>query len=221
MTRLAALLLAAALPCSAQELVTVVEPEERVTSRVIFLVDTSGSMKPAKLPTAIEAALKIARQGGDELEISAFAFAAGYCRWPAPQQEGGSAPPAWASMPDEQALVHLLAWLQAPVVSDSGTALGPCLARALAEERDELTVIVLTDGLLDDAAELLAVLEDGQIERERKGLSRAVVACLGVGSEAPPLRALAEAGRGGYWRVPDPPRPPAPPGPFPPVQGYR
>lgn len=51
MTRLALLLLAA-LPCSSQELAEVVPPEERVTARVIFLVDTSGSMKPARLPTA-------------------------------------------------------------------------------------------------------------------------------------------------------------------------
>lgn len=204
MRPLAALLLAA-LPAlaQAQELVTEVEPAERTTSRVMLLVDTSGSMKPGKLPLAIDAALRIARQGGDELEIAAYSFAAGFCRWPVPlQEDAGDVVIGWARMPDERALAALLAWLQAPVVSDASTSLGPALKDALADRRDKLTVIVITDGILDDGAAVLEALQDGQAEREKDGRGRAVVACLGIGSDAPPLKALAEAGRGGYWRVP-------------------
>lgn len=219
-TRLAALLLLAALPALGQELVTVVEPSERTTARVILLVDVSGSMRGPPLEAAIAAALSIARAGGDQLELAAYAFAGGCCRWPAPRVEGETAPEGWASFPNEPALAHLLGWLRTPVLSDTNTTeISGALRAALAEPRDKLSVIVVSDGLLNDAAKALEILAEGQARREELGLGKAVVACWTIGAEAPVLNELGREGRGGCWREAQPPPPPPLPSGRPGVQG--
>lgn len=222
MTRLLPLLLLAlALQLSAQELVETVPPEARLTNRILLVLDVSGSMAGPKLDRAIAAALQVARQGGDELEVAAVAFAGGCARWPAPAQEGSDAPPLWVQCPDEQALAHLLAWLRTPLLADSSTHLAPALERALAEPRDKLSIVIVSDGELHDAPKALEVLKAGQERREKEGLGAAVVACWTIGAEAPALNELAREGKGGCWREELPESAPAPHGPFGPVQGYR
>lgn len=208
--RLAALLIllccAAARP---QELVEVVPPEQRTTTRVILVVDVSGSMKQGgKLERAVAAALDLARQGGDQLELACYAFAAGDARWPAPEQEDGKAPAGWCELPDETVLKHLNGWLCTPPITDGGTMLAGALERALAEPRDKLTVIVISDGDLHDADRAAEVLRAGQAKRQEAGLGAAVVACWTIGGVSASLNQLAKAGGGGCWRESAAPPPP-------------
>lgn len=216
--RTAALLLLA-LPLSAQELVESVPPEARLTNRILLVLDVSGSMAGPKLERAIAAALQVARAGTDELELSAIAFAGGYARWPAPQQEGSDAPRLWVECPDETAVSSLLAWLRTPLLADSSTHLAPALERALAEPRDKLSIVIVSDGELHDAQKALEVLRAGQAKREKEGLGLAVVACWTIGGDSPALNELAREGKGGCWREALPAPAPLPPGPFGPVQG--
>lgn len=191
-----------------QDLVQVVEPQARITKRVILLVDVSGSMRGPELDRAIAAALDVARKGGDQMEVACYAFASGAVRWPAPHQEDSRAPAGWAEMPDEKALAHLFAWLPGCGLYDGTTELGGALRAALAEARDDLSIVVISDGLLGDAAKCLEVLKDGQAARAKLALAPAVVACWTIGAEAQALNDLGREGKGGTWREAAPPSPP-------------
>lgn len=195
-----------ALPALGQELVEVVPQERRITTRVVLLIDVSGSMAGPPLERAIAAALTLARNGGDELELAAVAFAGGCVRWPAPRAEGETAPEGWISLPNEPALADLLGWLRTPVLSDTNTTeISAALKAALAELRDELSIVIVSDGLLNDAANALEVLREGQARRAEHGHHAATVACWTIGPEAQALNALARAGGGGCYREASPP----------------
>lgn len=181
-------------------LVCAVEPAERLTSRIVFLVDVSGSMKGPKIDRAIDAVVGpegIARQAGDQLEIAVVSFASEVQRWPGVPEEG--VPADWAGLPSDDALVAARGWLEGQGSDGCSTDLCPALRLALAEERDELSLVIVTDGVLSDADAVLGVLREGQAARVARGLKPAVVAVWGVDGDEPILREIGQAGRGGFF----------------------
>lgn len=208
MSRLLLFGIASILGCLA-ELVTVVSPETRLTKRVMFVVDVSGSMKGDKFSDALAAVEKIAAQPVDELEIAVLAFNAGPTRWEG-IPEPDKIPFGWAAMPSEAAPKVAQAFL-CQLGAEGDTAVIPALKQALNEQRSDLSIILVTDGIFQQESEdqILAALEAGQKAREEQKLGRAVLYTYGVGSEAQILKKLAEVSKGGYFHERPTPVPPS------------
>ena len=182
--------------------VQVVTPEARLTRRIVFVVDTSGSMRGDKFGKACSAVLRVAEQPVDEVEIAVIAFNHDTRRWPGIPEEG--IPPGWAALPSLQATQAAAAFL-AQRGAGGDTQVISALSQALAEPRDELSVVLVTDGLFvrEKTEDVLKALEEGQKQRVKKNLKPAVLLVYGIGSEAEVLRKLGKQGRGGYLREVD------------------
>lgn len=186
-------------------LVMVVEPQARLTKRVLFVVDVSGSMRGDKLGAACAAVLSALQQPVDEMEIAVIAFNDQPRRWPGiPEEaEGRSIPKGWAGLPSQEAVQAAEKFL-GELGAGGDTQVIPALREGLAEPRAELSLVLVSDGIFQREApdDVLAALEAGQKERDERELGRAVLMVYGVGSESGVLRRLGESGRGGYLREP-------------------
>lgn len=189
-------------------LVMVVEPQARLTKRVLFVVDVSGSMRGDKLGAACAAVLSALQQPVDEMEIAVIAFNDQPRRWPGIPEEaeagqGRAIPKGWAGLPSQEAVQAAEKFL-GELGAGGDTQVIPALREALAEPRDELSLVLVSDGIFQREApdDVLAALEAGQNERDERELGRAVLMVYGVGSESGVLRRLGESGRGGYLREP-------------------
>ncbi len=189
----------------APSIVEVVPAKARMTKRVLFVVDVSGSMAGLKFDKASQAVIEIAGQPVDEMEIGLIAFDNAPSRWPGiPEkaQEGVPAvPKGWAALPSKEAVDSASGWLR-KINPTGGTRLIPALKSALAEDRDKLSLVIVTDGQFyqETSTKIYAALEEGQKAREAKGLGRAVVLIYGVGESNSTLKKLGELGQGGFYR---------------------
>ncbi len=191
----------------ASSLITVVPPTTRLTKRIVFLVDVSGSMAGLKFDRACGAVLEIAGQPVDEMEMAVFAFDNTPTRWPGIPEprdlEQGikGIPKGWAALPSQVAMNKSSRWLSG-ISPDGGTLVIPALLAALAEERKELSIVLITDGQFyqERTDTILAAVETAQRAREAKGLGRAVILAYGVAGESTALQKLAEVGGGGFYK---------------------
>lgn len=191
----------------ASSLTTVVPPTARLTKRIVFLVDVSGSMAGLKFDRACGAVLEIAGQPVDELEIAVVAFDSTVSRWPGlpepsdPERGIKGVPRGWAALPSQLAMDESSRWLNG-ISPDGGTLVIPPLRAALAENRKELSVVLITDGQFyqERTDVILAAVEASQRQREEKGLGRAVILAYGVAGESNALKRLAKAGGGGFFK---------------------
>jgi hypothetical protein len=78
----------------------------------------------------------------------------------------------------------------------------PALREALAERRDELSVVLVSDGLFgrERTDDVLSAIAIAQADRERLGLHHAVIGVYGLGASQKVLTEIAEVGAGGYVR---------------------
>lgn len=183
----------------------------RVTSRLLFVVDVSGSMT-GEGERAISAVRRVLEGPSDELQAGVIAFADAPARWrgvPEPCEHAKDEPhgkrcvlPGWAAFPGRSK--ELLAWLRS-VKPDGGTVVGPALRAALADRADGLTVILVSDGIFGHELALKALAE-GQAERRKRKLEPAGVMVWAAGwgaRDREALLALAKAGGGGLWAEED------------------
>ena len=172
-------------------LTPVVQPEDRASKSICFLVDVSGSMDASRSATAISAFLTFSQQPIDEMKLAVIAFADHpvVCKF-----EGKT----WAKLPDRDVIVQARAFLEAQA-GDGGTYLSEGLKRALSLDEPELTVVVITDGDLyhERTDWLLACLRKWQSHREKPAL----IGFVGVGHARAKnvLITLAKEGKGGYY----------------------
>lgn len=190
-------------------LVVEVEPRAPLTSRVLFVVDVSGSVRNAGLlGHALGQVRAILEQPVDALQVGVIAFAGLQARWPG--QPAPGVPDGWAELPDAEAAEAALDWIEAVQVG-SATNVVPALQEALQEPRDGLSVVLVSDGEFPDVAAVpqrTAVLQAVQGWRDREGYGAATLMVYGVGPRQTSLANLAELGGGGYFRHELPMRPP-------------
>ncbi len=195
----AALVLAVALVARGSETLEVVVPAAGpLSSRVVFLVDASGSMTPGRVAEAIRACLLILETPTDSLEVRVLAFRGVVHVWPGLGGEG--VPAGWTALPHGDALGAVSAWLGG-LGGNGTTAAAPALRQALLTPRAKLSVVLITDGEFT-LAPVLSTLKAGQAARVKAGHGRAHLLVWGVGAgarESAALKALGKAGGGGLW----------------------
>lgn len=179
------------------ELAVVVTPSNPLSRRILFVVDTSASML-GHFPRALQAVAEVASQPTDELEIGVISFNDTVARWPGFPED--DLPQGWARLPDLKAVESVGQWLERQGAR-GGTRVVPALRLALEEPRQELSVVLVTDGrfVSDEIYQLPGLVESLQGERCRQGQGPAVILVYGVGREMEHLRELGRQGAGGYY----------------------
>lgn len=145
-----------------------IEPKQKITSNIFFVIDCSGSMQGDRYSKAVDTLISIATQETDELNISALAFDQKQTRWI--YQYDGNTPNYWARLPDLDAIERLHAWL-GTVCQNGNTTFIPAITTAFNEPKRDLTIIVISDGIFDeDQGEIVAsVLALQENRRPRHG----------------------------------------------------
>jgi len=179
----------------------VVPAQERLSARMIVLVDTSSSMSPYWY-TAINAARSIADQPTDEMELGVIAFNVRATRWPG--IEDGT-PRGWCRLPSALASDGPQGWRTwlFRQVPGGGTRLDLALEAAMTDRLDGVSLVVVTDGRCPTVE---AGLQAGRAFREAEGLDPVIISVLLVAGLDPPenMRTLAREGRGGLYCTYDP-----------------
>ena len=171
-------------------LVTVHAPTAQHTRNVAMVLDVSGSMQ-GDLPRAWWAWRQITEQPTDDSNLAVWCFNGRVTRYPVD----------WIALPDAEALGKATAWVESHQ-AEGDTLVIPALRAALKQRRKDLTVVVVTDGHFhgERREQIQAAVAQLQAWREAKGLGRAVIACVGVGSVNERGLSACEDG-GGVFRV--------------------
>lgn len=196
----------------------VVEPTAKPSKRVELVIDVSISMyHGGRLKRVMKALSTILEQPLDEFQFTIFTFASHTAQWHGIKDDKNDpkpCPAGWAKLPSATAVKVAQKWLDNQPTGS--TEPNDAMIRALAHNRDELTIILITDGEFggdDDIASFKRVVKDGQAARKSHGLSEAVIIAYGVGSASEEQKHLAEVGktwRGGFYVDPNTKPAPAP-----------
>ena len=228
-------------PPPPDEIVQVVPPTMRMTSNIAFIIDTSGSMdNGGRVGMAITFARSLVERPQDQLMVSFFSFKDSHTRWPGlteeeesaareagtlGHEEGDPPPKGWVYFPGVPQLESAQRWLTGCGAS-GGTNPVSALNEALAENINDLTIVLITDGDDFNVPLFLQSVQAGQAARVQRGQNKAVIFVIGVGPNANQRQHLVNVGRsegGGMFvvRRPPPPEPPAPDldGIIPPLHG--
>lgn len=198
------------------EIIPVVEQTQKMSTKIAFVVDASGSMASFNhLGVAMGFTNSILGREGDELEVALYAFRDMAIRWPGfpHDDQGPPPPPGWTYFPSVPAYEAAERWLRE---LGAGGATNPVEAVlcALAEPIKELTVVIITDGDFGGPQFKDAVIA-GQVGRITRGLDRAVVVVIGVGANVEKRQHLIDVGtteQGGFYKVREADPPEAPEG---------
>jgi Mg-chelatase subunit ChlD len=177
----------------------------RVTNRVLFVVDVSGSMQ-GQLQEAVENVLLIVQTPTDDLQVGLITFNHQAIRWKGketPCKHAGKhsakcVRPGWARVPD-----HYRAFLSYLTAFSAGGMTVPAhaLAWALADPEELLTIVLVTDGDFSAKATVKSIAS-GQAWRRKHKMAPAQIMVWGVGPDAKQnkaLRELVSKTRGGLW----------------------
>lgn len=195
------LLLTLAVPCLASPLQEVIPVSCPITNRMLFVIDVSDSMRGAAMEHARNCLLELAGVPTDDLEFAVLAFNNHAYRWPG--IPGAGAPERWAALPSEEALLSAHEWIDS--LEPSGDTHGVnALSIALSEPVDNLTIVVITDGKFngpDDNNIVRDVQAFQDFRVSERGLSRAGIVVVGVGTYCASDERLRALGAGGLFVV--------------------
>ena len=186
-----------AVPDQPDVIVPIVNPTSPMTTKIAFIVDTSGSMENGnRVKKAIAFAQSIMGARTDELLVALLAFKDGHDRWPGlPHKGDGPAPPkGWTYFPGVPQLKSAQKWLTEQGTT-GGTNPSSALKEILAEKITDLTIVLITDGDDFDVDKFKKTIADGQKLREKQKLGRAVIFIVGTGSRAEKHKHLQDVGK--------------------------
>lgn len=208
------------------EIVNIEPPAALMTTNIAFIVDTSGSMNSyGRVGMAVTFANNIIGRPGDQLMIALFSFKQTHTRWPgltdkekAAAQAAGMLdgldvklpPKGWTYFPGKLQLESAQKWLNSRG-ANGGTNPVTALTEALAENVDDLSIVLITDGEDFDIPVFKIAVVIGQALRVGRGLKSAVIFVIGIGAPAANqhhLRDVGKEGGGGMYvvrRLPPPP----------------
>jgi Mg-chelatase subunit ChlD len=162
---------------------------------IIFVVDTSGSMKQRQVRDAINTVMQIAETPMDDLQIAIVSFGSGTNRWPGTTDRNPQNPKQllsrnrWSIMPSKDNLDAANAWMWANI-DDGSTEPVPALRHAFQtcsggkgnETVRDLSIIIISDGIFgsDDYINLKTCIQVEQTARLAKNLPEAAIGMVGV-----------------------------------------
>lgn len=193
------------LPPKHLEITTIVEQTQRMSTKIAFVVDASGSMSNFdRLGAALSFSKGLLGEQSDALEVAIYAFRDAAMRWPGFPHDGNGPPPppGWTFFPSEPAYRAAASWLSA-LGAGGNTDPTEAVQEALAENIDDLTVVIITDGEFDGNL-FKQTIERAQAARVAAGHDRAVIIAIGVGPNAKNQQHMKDVGTselGGFYCV--------------------
>lgn len=205
--------------------VEVIKQKTRFQKHVFFIYDCSGSMGRSELNRAFTAFAMIAEQPIDEMEIALLAFDDITKRWPGiPEPDSPNpVPKGWAAMPSATAFKKAHNWLD-NLDLKGGTSIAPALKEALKENRNNISIVIISDGGFSDdipssfprgdsesfvsygTKYYQSLITTLQSERVKAKLDHVQINCFGVGAIIPNskedkfMTTIATVGGGFYVR---------------------
>jgi Mg-chelatase subunit ChlD len=135
------------------DLMPVKELDSPITNKVLFVLDISGTMRnngERNLNSAIGRFREMAEDSTDEFRFGVIAFNGETYRWPGYSEDNLQ---GWAIMPNPEAIEEARSWISScPGLPDT-TDCGRALSQAFADPEEELTIILLTDGIFNGPAD--------------------------------------------------------------------
>lgn len=189
----------------------VIEPKSNFTKHWVFVVDGSSSMRGV-FGMAKHAFIRATEHSSDEWDFACITFDDSrmerFREWSVATPEEFKAAEEWIETRPNG---------RRPVLSYGATA----IKMALEQQKDELTVVVITDGGFTEVSRagwnfqvIRDVFEEGQRYRRGHGLSEAIICTIGIENPSytaghkPPdeqcqafLREIGERWNGGYYLV--------------------
>ena len=153
----------------------IVAPSVRLTTHWCFVVDNSHSMRDVS-NKALGAFLEATRQPTDQLEFAIYAFSdrsmERFLDW------------QWAT---EESLAAAATWINTHERPDILSYGAVAIREAIKQERDELTVLLITDGGFTEASMaggswdvIRRAIKEGQDWRAKVGLGEAIIVSIGI-----------------------------------------
>lgn len=187
------------------ELVPVIKPKARTTNRIIFVIDASGSMEGDPLASGIGWLHQISEQPTDDLRIGVVVFQGEPKRFVFSAKDSHG----WLELPNPKQLEATSRKISSKGAGGQ-TNVVPALQMALQDPEEDLTVILITDGVFNEQdKEVRVALAAAQKKRK----TPAVVGCIGTGHHRQILKDIGKAGKGGYYAQAEPSYGNAPPDP--------
>ena len=194
-----ALLVTACITTSVAEAEWLEQPTRRTTNSICFVVDTSGSMGGDTFERALLAVNQIMGVPTDDLAVSLIIFSGDYYPWEGLPPEEGEPAEFWVPLPDARMPEAATRWIEG-IGSGGSTNPYPALHHALALNREDLTIILVSDGDFGVRSTFIDGLEAAQNDRTDRGLGPAVIGCYGVDRRHTySMRRIAELGQGGFY----------------------
>lgn len=190
-----------------------------LNKNVLFLLDCSGSMGVHQLEEAFEFMQGITKHPIDEMQVAVLGFneinptrgKLGLFRWPGIPKKG--VPEGWASLPSMTILKKIEKWLDDLLEQrkGAGTRVITGLEKALTENRKDLSIILVTDGIFqqESTEEIIKAIETFKEARNKAGLAPVQIMIYQVKSESyvvdpyAILTEIAPACAGGYYHKDD------------------
>jgi len=155
-----------------------------VTKNIHIVFDQSGSMTEKRIKAALEQTVNIIAQAFDEFNLKVSVFADNSVTLiPGDGYDILEEDPSWMTLPSATNLNNVLAWLQQRHVIPHHTKVIPSMLRALADNTEDITIIVISDCIFDDTELLSTVLDGAQAEREEKKGGKAHIGFVNIGPD--------------------------------------
>lgn len=168
-------------------LTTVTELQAPITNRVIFVVDISGSMRMnagTRMAAALDHFTQLAEDSADDFRFGVVAFNSNHYRWRGWEEDNT---PGWALMPNPEAIKAARAWIVNCPSQPDGTNAFPALEAAGKDTTNQLTIILITDGVFNGNSDpnIENLWQGVQNWRESAGLPRAKLVLLSCSATVP------------------------------------
>jgi hypothetical protein len=145
-----------------------------------------------QVQSAIQTVMMIAGQVIDDLQVAAISFGSSVRRWPGtldvdPQTQQHQSLKGWSAMPSAPNLEALHQWLQSNRDSSStnmldaiNRAFDACLGNGGYDPINDLSIYIISDGVVYDYQVIKASIIQHQAHRLKKGLESAAIGFIGV-----------------------------------------
>ena len=167
-----------------------------ITKNIHILFDKSGSMSISDFERGYKEIEAMAMQGTDEFNLALTVFAADTLRMKVKDPDC-KLKPNWMSMPSAIHASRLIPWVKRASVIDGSTCLLPAIKRVIEENKENVTVIVISDCIISDGVDSLDYIE---FETKKKGVNKIKLGFVNV-SKTTYVQLYQKIKKNGHWYI--------------------